>query len=644
MTSRRRLSILDRIERTLMKGSILSIFALGFATLLVVMTASAVVSVLHIHASNNDLSFPDAVWEILQRAIDPGQLANEHDWSSRITLLVVTGIGLLLMSTLISIVNTTIEQRIATTRHGRRPLNIEGHIAVIGWNDLGTKYTEELAEAHQDGEQIHAVVLSDHDPVDLLNLVHEDLSRQKSLSAETQTVKHPEVWLSARRGQVDNTADLLNLARIDSARAAIVLSRDGSDDDTITTILAIIAALQNASSPRPRPLTIVAAFNDSLKGNRLRDRVNMLMEANSASQFRSCQVITVTPELIRSGIGSQVARQRGLSELYRDLIDFDGDEIYFMRPSDPTLTFGDLLEMDGATPIALELNGMVDMWPAWSTTIAEANVVAISHDHRAADAACRSLVKKEVLEASRRGRPAPTTPENFLVIGWNDEASVLIHDLRLTAPTGSTMSLLIDESVGIPPNIQELLDEVIRRTRVSDPLDDESFLSRFEHVIVLSHDGMSDRESDALVLMDILACRGHTDSRDHVGEPMTVVAELRQRGAKHIAGARLADDLLVNDSLAASAATQLAVHPKIWPVLEALFTPGREVVLTSLRSQSTRYEGLTIRQVRQELAGTTGEIPVAIRKNMTVARVLVNPRLNHRIERGDELIVLTKRA
>lgn len=142
MSSRRKLTVMDRFERTLMKGSLLSILALGVATLIVVMFASAVVSVLHIHATDNNLSFPDAVWEILQRAIDPGQLANESDWSSRITLLVVTGIGLLLMSTLISIVNTTIERRIETTRHGRRPIHIEGHIAVIGWNELGTKYTE----------------------------------------------------------------------------------------------------------------------------------------------------------------------------------------------------------------------------------------------------------------------------------------------------------------------------------------------------------------------------------------------------------------------------------------------------------------------------------------------------------------------
>ena len=43
MQSKRRTSLLDRFERTLMKGSVLSILALGIATLVVVLVASATV-------------------------------------------------------------------------------------------------------------------------------------------------------------------------------------------------------------------------------------------------------------------------------------------------------------------------------------------------------------------------------------------------------------------------------------------------------------------------------------------------------------------------------------------------------------------------------------------------------------------------
>lgn len=351
----------------------------------------------------------------------------------------------------------------------------------------------------------------------------------------------------------------------------------------------------------------------------------------------------MTPELIRSGIGSQVARQRGLSELYRDLIDFDGDEIHMVNPNNPDLTFTDFLRLDGATPLGIERDGQVDLWPSWDARVGNGHVVVVAHDHHHAADAGRLIAHTANPTNSRAGRPAQTVPEKFLIIEWNMEATVLIDDPHLSALAGSTMTLLIDDEANVPSNLRKIVDEVVVRSREVDPPGRRT-LSRFEHVLVLSHDGLTDHESDARVLMDILACRGHTDSRDQDSEPMTVVAELRQRGAKHIAGARLADDLLVNDSLAASASTQLAVHPQIWPVLEAIFTPGREVSLSSLRASSREYEGLTVGAIRQRLAETTGEIPVAIRQKLSVARVVVNPRLDQVLNSGDELIVLTKRT
>mgnify|MGYP006271133791 CR=1 FL=1 len=644
MASKRKISLLDRFERILMKGSVLSILALGIATLVVVLVASATVSVLHIHATDSNLSFWDAVWEILQRAIDPGQLANENKWSSRITLLVVTGIGLLLMSTLISIVNSTIEQRIATTRHGRRPIDISEHIAIVGWNQLGTKYTEELAEARQDGEAIQVLILADEDPVNLVNQIHDDLVRQKSLNSSSSAVKHPELWLSARRGHIDHTADLLKLARIDTAKAVIVLSRDGTDQDVVTSIMAIIAALQNLPSIDSDELTIVASFKDTTLGHRLRNRVSTLISHSQGSQGRLCQLIPVTSELVRSGIGSQVARHRGLSDVYRDLTDFDGHEIYLVPAPDSQLIFSDLLQMDGATPLGLSIADQIEMWPNWNTPIAGHSVILLAQDKLAAERALNSVTSSPNVTTLRLGRPIPVRPESFLVIGWNEDASDFIRDLRKSAPLGSRMTLLVDEDSSYQAEIEGQIDEVLRRTHFVDPLDNFSFLSQFDHVLVLSHDHLDDHQSDARVLMDILACRGHSHAMAREAEPLTVVAELRHRASKHIAGARLADDLLVNDSLAASTTVQLAVHPELWPVLIALLTPSSPVQLVPLGDVISDVTGLTIQEVRERLANATGEIPIALRRSDNFSHVTVNPALSTIIGEGDEIIVLSRRV
>lgn len=92
----------NRFDRALLSGSFSAIAMLFAGTAVLIFVGSFVVTVSGIHATRNHLNFVDSMWEILQRVIDPGQLAGERAWSSRLVLLVVTIFGLLLVSTLIS--------------------------------------------------------------------------------------------------------------------------------------------------------------------------------------------------------------------------------------------------------------------------------------------------------------------------------------------------------------------------------------------------------------------------------------------------------------------------------------------------------------------------------------------------------------
>ena len=86
--------LLSRIDRALVSGSYSVLILLFLGTAVLVFIASTVLSLSGVHATRDDLNFMDSMWEILQRAIDPGQLANEQAWSSRIILLTVTLVGL----------------------------------------------------------------------------------------------------------------------------------------------------------------------------------------------------------------------------------------------------------------------------------------------------------------------------------------------------------------------------------------------------------------------------------------------------------------------------------------------------------------------------------------------------------------------
>jgi hypothetical protein len=129
----------------------------------------------------------------------------------------------------------------------------------------------------------------------------------------------------------------------------------------------------------------------------------------------------------------------------------------------------------------------------------------------------------------------------------------LIRELSAVVPNLSTGTLLVQEDKPVDqlPFFAGNSVTVVARSKSKDPLDDEKFISKFDHVIVLADYDVEVEESDSRALSDVLACRVHLETRENSTQPMTVVAELRKRASKHIAAVRMADDLLVSDSLTA---------------------------------------------------------------------------------------------
>ena len=109
----------------------------------------------------------------------------------------------------------------------------------------------------------------------------------------------------------------------------------------------------------------------------------------------------------------QTCRQSGLCVVYTELLDFDGDEIYFHE--EPELvgqTFGEaLLAYERCAVIGLSAaDGAVQLNPPMDTRIAAGDqVIAIAEDDDTVQARRTSLL--EVDEAAiRNARAAPAAP------------------------------------------------------------------------------------------------------------------------------------------------------------------------------------------------------------------------------------------
>jgi hypothetical protein len=153
--------------------------------------------------------------------------------------------------------------------------------------------------------------------------------------------------------------------------------------------------------------------------------------------------------------------------------------------------------------------------------------------------------------------------------------------------------------------------------------------------------------SDAAVLIDLIACRFHADQIDDEEQRFTIVAELRRRSSRHIAGARLADDLLVSDSLMACMAAQLAMDPRLEKILNGFLSIDEptEIVTRRVSKFKNPYAGVSWKQLIPNIAQETGEIPIGFRRQGELeAFVELNPNRETLVEQNDEIILVSRRA
>lgn len=234
-----------------------------------------------------------------------------------------------------------------------RKLAKGGHTLILGWSHRVYPIIKELAIANENQRKARVALLSPR----TLEQVTTDL---QSRSVQTKNTK-----LAVITGDPADTSSLV-AASATSARSIIVLGDEGGDDaHQLATVEALLALGVDAATP------IVVDVESDTAAAKLR----VITEA---------LVISVRLSEVVRRITSQAGRNQGLASVVLDLLDFDGDEIYF--ESIPALfnkTYADaILAFNTASVIGLvEATGRVLLNPEQSTIIEPGTrIVAIAED------------------------------------------------------------------------------------------------------------------------------------------------------------------------------------------------------------------------------------------------------------------------
>jgi hypothetical protein len=137
-------------DNTLSKGtiSIISWLALLSFILVFLFGVIYVISGLNMEGEKS-MGFFEALWQSLMRSVDPGTVAGDSGWAFRMVGLLITIGGIFILSALIGVLSSGLDDKLQDLRKGRSLVIEEGHTLILGWSPKIIHIIEELIVANE---------------------------------------------------------------------------------------------------------------------------------------------------------------------------------------------------------------------------------------------------------------------------------------------------------------------------------------------------------------------------------------------------------------------------------------------------------------------------------------------------------------
>jgi voltage-gated potassium channel Kch len=623
-----------RFDNTMSRGTPALVAWLAFATFVLVMIFTAVVLIGNLAPSDNKSGFIGQAFKTVLHALDPGTVAGDTgDWPFLLTMFLLTIGGLFLVSALIGVIATGLDSKINDLRKGRSFVIERDHTLILGWSETIFTILSELRIANENERKPVVVVLADQDRVEM-----EDAIRSKVGDMRRTRVV-------CRTGNAIDLDDL-RVVNPQEARSIIVLSPEEEDPDA--QVIKTVLALNRGPIQRDgEPHQIVAEIQDP-------------SNLEAARLVGGDDTVIVDKSETISRLIVQTARQSGLSIAYTELLDFEGDEIYFR--ADESLigrTFGEALHAyEECTVMGLQLtDGAVWLNPPPDTVLEPgSSVIAIAEDdsHLLGAATAGSpngtIDEALIVEAS----PTAAEPQRTLLLGWNHRAPAIITELDKYVAPGSSMMVVatyrsLQEEVERAGETLKNIDVQFWRGTTTDRRTLERLqVQDYDHVIVLCYgDELDAQRADARTLVTLLHLR---DIASRTGSEFTIVSELLDDRDRQLAEVTQVDDAIVSDKVISLLLTQISENRHLATVFEELFAAdGSELYLRPAEQYVQLGQATTFRTL-VESAKRRGEVAIgyrtaALAHDATAAfGVAVNPAKSSPITaaEGDRVVVLAE--
>ena len=532
-----------KFDNLMSKGTGILLLSLASATAIMIAVISLIV---WITQSGPTSSFTELLWMGLMRAIDSGTVSGDTGSAGYIFLMFVTTLGgIFILSILIGILTTGIESKLDSLRKGRSRVIEKNQTIILGWSEQIFTIIEELIEANSNSKHACIVIMGNHDKSEMDDAIRERITDMKTTRIVT------------RQGNPIDIDDL-EIVSLNTSRSIIIIPED--DTRVIKTILAIT----NNPNKRSEPYNIVTV---------LRDPENVQVAQIAGNN----QAEIILSDTLISRIIAQTCRQPGLSTVYTELLDFGGDEIYFSDcPESIGKSFGEVLFLfEKSTVIGIQSQGKTYLNPPMDTVLQSGDqIIAISEDDDTIIAKPDQQYHIDPAAILDTTKTELDRPEKTLILGWNDNAHLIIRETDNYVPQSSILTVVSDcvEDEDFQAALSQVVNQKIELLK-GDPKDrsilDELMVKNYDHVIILSNNSELDvQESDANTLVVLLQLR---DISEKLNCRFSVVSEMMDFRNKKLAEVTKVNDFIVSEKLISLMLTQVSENKMINTVFEDLF-------------------------------------------------------------------------
>ena len=622
-------------DSSMSKGTFSLITWLSVFSVILIFTIATIVAYmgfLPVAEDKTSMSYAQVVWMSAMQALDPGGIeANGGNWPFVFSMFILTIGGIFIVSSLIGILTSGLEQRFEELRRGRSMVLEKNHTVILGGSEEVFGIIEELLVANKNQRRSSICILTEMDKIEF----EDQLRKRIKNRGRTRII--------CRNGNPLDITDIEILSP-NKARSIIVLPPAKSQNPDLYVIKTVLALINNPNR-RTEPYHIVTVVHT----RKSLEVIKMIGNGEVKALFIGDLVARIT---------AQTARQPGLSLIFGELLSFRGNEIYFEAQAELVgKSFGEaLMAFDDSAVIGIRSgDGRIQINPPKDAQImAGDKLVVISLDD--GNLHLEKLNKFPIIESAIRcnGHSCSSEPENILIFGWNRFAKTLIDELfSYVAPGSKIMVAAENLDTSIITSCLSKLDKKFKLKFLQGDTTDCSFLDQIEmpeynSIIILPYaDDLSAEEADAKTLLTLLNLREISKSK---GNGFSIVSEMMDVLNRKIAAVTQADDFIIGDQLISQILAQISENKELFNIYFYLFnSAGAEIYLKPVENYIKLDEPVNFYTIT-ESAMRQNEIAIGYRlsseaKDMNKCYgVKINPLKSQLIEyaAGDRIVVLAE--